>query len=158
MDSAETPPQELAVAAVPEMSGPARAKPVIGDKADPSAGISTAAPSLREMAATEQREDLSVNVAAAVAAARAAVRTPPEQPVPPIAPASPAPEPAADGAEPGESGKIKERMMQASRARRKERPDLVTESTEPVLPDWYEPDLDEPDGATRSKGDPADRR
>ncbi len=118
-------------------------------------------PSLREMAETEQREDLAVNVAAAVAATRAAVRTHEEQPASPVAPPDPAPDPAPlpTAADTGvsESHKIKERMMRASRARRKERPDLVTASTDPVLPDWYEPDLDEPDGATRSAGDFGDR-
>lgn len=121
-------------------------------------------PSLRELAETEQREDLAVNVVTAVAAARAAVRTPEEQPSSPVAPPDPAPLPAAADTGAGESHriaseshKIKERMMRASRARRKERPDLVTASTDPVLPDWYEPDLDEPDGAARSAGDSGDR-
>jgi len=110
------------------------------------------------MAETEQREDLAVNVAAAVAAARAAVHAPVAQPSPPVVPASPEPDLAPSAPEPSESRRIKERMMRASRARRKERPDLVTESTDPVLPDWYEPDLEEPDGAPSSKGDSADRR
>ena len=99
-------------------------------------------PSLREMAETERREDLSVNVAAAVAAARAVVRIPEEQPAPPAAPATAEPQPspasAPTEAAPSESRTIKERMMRASRARRKERSSLVTESTNPVLPDWYD--------------------
>jgi len=115
-------------------------------------------PSLREMAETEQREDLAVNVAAAVAAARAGSRAPETQPAPPGTPPGPEPPLAPAGAAPSESRSIKERMMRASRARRKERPDLVTESTDPVLPDWYEPDADEPDGATSSRGNSTDRR
>lgn len=121
--------------------------------ASPSAGT----PSLREMAETEQREDLAVNVAAAVTAARAAVQAPEERPALPVVPPDPAPLPATADTAVSESRKIKERMMRASRARRKERPDLVTASTDPVLPDWYEPDLDEPDEATRSAGGSGDR-
>ncbi len=116
------------------------------------------APSLHEMAATEQREDLAVNVAAAVAAARAAIQGPEESTAPPAAATATAVPATTHGEGPqDESTAIKERMMRASRARRKERPDRVTESTDPVLPDWYEPDVDEPNGAARSASDSTDR-
>jgi len=153
-------PQEVP-AATPE-----RVPPVGVERPERAPGQSPeGAPSLREMAETEQREDVTVNVAAAVAAAREAVRAPEDRPAaavaaPDLLAASAAPDPAppaADTAE-SESRRIKERMMRASRARRKERPDRVTESTDPVLPDWYEPDLDESDGAAGPGGDSVDRR
>jgi hypothetical protein len=123
------------------------------------APVSGTAPTLTDLAESEQRGDLAVNVAAAVTAVRDAVRTPAAGAEDATA-AEPDPR---ESAAPGSGGKtdsqtIKERMMRASRARRKERPDLVTESIDPALPDWYEPDLDEPSGAPRSKGKSAGRR
>ena len=108
------------------------------------------------MAETEQREDVAVKIGAAVVAARTAIPEPEHQAAPAIAP--PVLEPAPVQSASSESRRIKERMMRASRARRKERPDLVTESTDPALPDWYEPDVDEADGATSSNVDSAARR
>jgi len=114
--------------------------------------------SLREMAETEQREDVEVHVADAVTAARAATQAPEEQPVAPVTPFAPEPPSEPTDAAASDSLSLKERMMRASRARRKERPDLVTESADPMLPDWFEPDLDEPDGATGAKRKSAGRR
>ncbi len=157
--------------AVPPESSSAAATPVETTAAmpavepvdpTPTAPSPQGTPSLRDLAATEQRDELEVNVAAAVTAVRTAVRTS-DAPVAPEAGASVAPEAGASAA-PGvdspstASLTIKERMVRASRARRKQRPDLVTESIDPVLPDWYEPDVDEPNGTTGSKGKSADRR
>jgi hypothetical protein len=123
------------------------------------------------MAEAERRGDVAVNVAAAVAAARAVIESSSlddSQPPAAEAPAdrqqsasvTPAARPVAVADREGgsESHRIKLRMMDASRARRSERSELVTESTDPVLPDWYEPDLDDAEGATGSAGDSPTRR
>lgn len=39
--------------------------------------------------------------------------------------------------------RLKERMVRASQARRRSRPDLVTQVADPSLPDWYEPAMAE---------------
>jgi hypothetical protein len=112
----------------------------------------TSAPSLQALAESERADDVAVNVSDAVKAVRDSVR---QDPAPtatpePSVPAEAAPESPVSASD--DSRTIKERMVRASRARRKQRPDLVTEAIDPVLPDWYEPDLDESDGASGSEG------
>lgn len=154
----ERDPGSADLPAVPTAALPAtqtaKPPPRIPDSVQPA----EANPSLREMAETERREDLTVNVADAVAAARTLVRTPEAQPARPVVPAAREPRLALADAALSEPRVIKERMMRASRARRKKRADLVTESTDPVLPDWYEPDPDEPAGDTCSTGNSERRR
>jgi len=96
-----------------------------------------------------------VKVSAAVEAARATLRDEPEPTAAEIEPAGNEPpattrlaESGDDTESPrelGETQQIKERMKRAGRARRKNRPDYSTETTDPVLPDWYEPDLEAED-------------
>ena len=49
------------------------------------------------------------------------------------------PEPEAIDPQAADSARLKQRMIHASQARRKEGPDLVSETIDPVLPDWYDP-------------------
>jgi hypothetical protein len=150
----------VAAAAAPAEPATTPAPPVSADHDTEIAPASGNTPTLKDLAESEQRDDVAVNVAAAVTAVRDAVQVlPPVPPADPIADAPGPPEPAKpSGSAMTDSQTIKERMMRASRARRKERPDLVTESIDPALPDWYEPDLDEPNGAPSSKGKSAGRR
>ncbi len=123
--------------------------------------IATAAPTLQDLAESERSDEVAVNVSDAVKALRVSARAAKVESTEHAdsvgAPTSSNADPEAaarrvDAPQVSESDTIKEKMVRASRARRKQRPDLVTEAIDPVLPDWYEPDLDETDGATRSKG------
>jgi hypothetical protein len=38
-----------------------------------------------------------------------------------------------------DAARLKKRMVVASQARRREGPDLVSETVDPILPDWYDP-------------------
>ena len=58
-----------------------------------------------------------------------------------------APTPAADAAVDAhhrDAQSLKKRMMRASQARRRRRPDLIAEAVDPVLPGWYEPGIENP--------------
>ena len=47
--------------------------------------------------------------------------------------------------------------MRASRASRKRGPDLVAETIDPVLPEWYEPGIENPAAEPVTTGPASDR-
>ena len=95
-------------------------------------------PSLGELAAVERRQGLG---------ASANHQTVASTPVPSAPTDVAAPDPHRRDAD-----ALRERMMRAGRARRKRRPDLASETVDPVLPGWYEPGIENPVAEPVTKG------
>lgn len=100
-------------------------------------------PSLGELAAVERRRALAASSNRQPAASTLV------QPAPTDA--------AATDSHSRDAHALKERMMRASRARRKRRPDLISETVDPALPGWYEPGVETPVAEPVTTGSWSDR-
>ncbi len=119
------PKPELAETTLPEVAAP----PVTTATPDNDA-ISKRHPSLGQLAAAERRQALIASSSGRAEASRPT-------------PSSPAEDASSNAdAHASDAQALKQRMMRASRARRKRRPDLIAETIDPVLPGWYEPGIE----------------
>ena len=133
-------PAPAAPATLPEVPAPVIAATMANNDANGEGHLS-----LGQLAAAERRRAL------AASANRRAIASSPAPSSPPEAAENP------EDAHRRDAQALKERMMRASRARRKRRPDLVAETIDPVLPGWYEPGIENPAAEPVAAGPSSDR-